>query len=78
MSMEVEYPKKAPNKLVKKTEEVITLIESGEIKPRKTTRVGYMVVDLGRCERLVLSEDRERARVFNKYSEFERFINKKH
>ncbi len=74
--MDMIYPKKAPQRLINKAEQTAKQVIKGAIKPSKTARSGYAVVSLGRCERMVI--DGQTCHVFNNYSEFERFINKKH
>ncbi|NAX35489.1 hypothetical protein CAG54_11045 [Vibrio sp. V27_P1S3P104] len=71
--MKLIYPKNAPQSLYKKAEKALHLIQANAAAYRSSTRYGYKTLALGRCERLVKVGDI--LYVFNKHSEYERFIN---
>lgn len=71
--MKLIFPKKAPESLIKRTEKALKMLEIGAAKYRKSNQYGYRTLDIGNCERLVIIGSI--IHVFNRHSEYERFIN---
>ena len=74
--MKVVYPKKASEKLIKKTRRALQAIQEGQARFRKTERHGYRTLALGRFERVVLIDDV--LHVFAQHSNYEKFVNAQH
>ncbi|WPC72684.1 hypothetical protein [Vibrio porteresiae] len=69
---DVQYPKKAPLSLVKKTLKALNKIGTGAARFRVTNRYGYQTLSLGGADRLVKLGDT--IVVFNRHSDYETFI----
>lgn len=73
VEMKVIFPKNAPRTLVKRVDKALEKIANGTASFRKSQRNGYRTLPLGKYERAVLVEDA--IHVFNKHSDYEKFIN---
>ena len=77
--MLINYPKKSPNSLVKKAQKAIEKIKAGTANIRKTNAYGYLSMDMGDGKRLVILEPLAMvAYAFNRHSDYEKFISKRH
>jgi hypothetical protein len=71
-NFDINYPKKAPAALIKKTEKALEKIEAGSAQLRKSNRNGYRTLSMGGAERLVMVG--RSIFVFNKHKAYETFI----
>lgn len=71
--MKIIYPKNAPLSLQKRTEKALRMLREGATNFRISSRFGYQTLALGHCERLV--KIGETMHIFNKHSDYEKFIN---
>jgi hypothetical protein len=73
MSISINFPKKAPQSLIKRVDKAIKKLEKGHAQVRKTERYGYSTIALGLYERIVIIGNT--FHVFNQHKSYERFIN---
>ena len=73
--MQIKLPKKASSQLIKRVEKLKANIQRGTVKFRITQRYSYKTAVIGHCERAVLLGDT--LHIFEKHSEYDRFINRK-